>query len=175
MQDLIHNLEKLGWFKSWPDFSKQQAHIFLSKLSEKDASSLTDQYPLLNFLNIWGDGECIEGDGSYTAILEEFAEDSFGLFQPVDIEESWEGEDVSLSFFCGGQQFSIEFETYSDYVSDECFHLIQQALTHIHPEIMLYTPEHELGQEYAFLFGNKHAIEKAKQLNMLPAEPSYND
>ena len=67
------------------------------------------------------DVECIEDDGDYTTLLEQYADASYGKFRPESIDDDvdWESEIATISFTLNGKHFERSFEQLSDYVSDE--------------------------------------------------------
>mgnify|MGYP000877985761 CR=1 FL=1 len=153
---LLKRLETIDWFEGYPEPAKAK-----TKAAIAEAGALTP---------IRGDVSGIEGEGRYSAILDQIAEQSGGLFQPRLIEEDWdddEDEDFALTFLHGTTRFRARFSSVDEDIDPAVFALVAKALATATPPLTLHVCAID-GQAFTAAIATPAAIQRAVDAKLLP-------
>lgn len=141
-EDCFLALKNQDWFDEWSPTAIQSA----KQTIEQNLGLLADcPYPGVAMISVWMDCEGIEGEGSYTRLLESFAQGSHGFFEPSDIREVWiqteNGESVvDVSFTFRETEFSAQMADLGESVDAALLEVINEALTYCDVPVCFVVP-----------------------------------
>lgn len=178
---IVENLEDIDWFEGFTDEAKQLALKTLRKNHREmtrradEAEPYTAQ-PAAWMISVWGDAECVYEEDSYTTVLKDFAEGSFGLFLPKQIQEEWDDEVIHFSFRVGDKTYRTEipFEG-SDYLEPEIFEVINKAAGELSPPMTFTMPAIGWGQDFGYVLSSVPAQRRAIDAGLLIPESMGED
>ncbi|WP_420631609.1 hypothetical protein [Candidatus Leptofilum sp.] len=127
-EELRSELKNMGWFEGFTP-------ALIEATEDSIRWSVSNGYRALSPpVVIYMDLENIDSlDEPYRQLLEEFAKNSYNLFQPTNIKERYVSNsdaygDFVLTFENNGREYEITFLHDSDWVSFEFFNLLDQLM-----------------------------------------------
>jgi hypothetical protein len=121
--EAVHFYRGLGFFSQYSDLPDTEAAKRLNAIYRSDAlrkqdldmSGDLDNLVLLSLDEDrvwWEDAEAnmIDGDNFYVAMTQTLGRISRGAFQPQQVDERWEGEEITVSFDCDGQSHEVKLD-----------------------------------------------------------------
>jgi hypothetical protein len=164
-EEFIDKLDGFGWFEH---FSDETAVIYKKEIEGIFSRQNKKSIPTYPIPCIFIDMECIHYFGDYEKVVNTLAEGSFGLFETKNLEEDVDEKDemTILSFDLNGKHFTQTWaKTGSDYIEEDFWHFIEDALAKATPEIALTT----IGSAHngQIVFGPRKAINQIRKAKLI--------
>ncbi len=164
--EFIDFLESISWFRLMSAENKQrclQAVQATFVEYPNDEPVPTDSYAVLHQFPVVFDAETISGEGDFTRLIKDLEENSFGVFKPDQIFESWESSDddgylIRLSIKMNGKKYRKIWQwSEYDFVDAEVFELLDEVLQDCNPPLAQLVENG--GNECIYLVNDAKAIQ----------------
>ncbi len=162
VKEYVDKLESCGWFKEMSKEAKEQITEDISAVPRGKELSLALEVQGLE------DYECIYDEGEYTSILESFAEKTYGVLSPQNIEENWDEDNYSISFSFEnhGKTYRMDFEI-SDWVDEDFINFLNKACRNVNKSLC-FIEGVDCGQGCTYFFTSRAAHKKAVKAKLIP-------
>lgn len=150
-----------GWLDNMP----AEAHAELEKRVRE--AFVSD--PLIAWSAFYAavfDSEMFE-DAAYTVRIEELAKNSYGGFQPENIQEEYLDGPTRISFELKGKTYEYTTQDFGDYFDEEVINVINQALREVGEKRQFHSLP-VTDQVYYLVFVTPETYENAERLRLIP-------
>ncbi|MCW8131903.1 MAG: hypothetical protein KIS92_16270 [Planctomycetota bacterium] len=167
-------LEESGWLEA---YTPENRTAFMAAVKKNMAESTGE---FVQIPGTWFDVECVYDTGCHKELIEDLARDSFGLFQPEKVEETWDEEAdpnrIKVSITCGGKTYSGAWDYEDDYLDMSFFALLHKTIRGMSKKKLdLFELSGGGGQDGVMVVAPKAAVEKLRKQGYLPKEDSEED
>jgi len=168
IQEFLTRLSQTGWFDEFPEPARTEIQqstkvIYLNNKSSK---------PLVIIPGVYLDPDCVE-KGIHKKIIEDFANNSLGLFKPQSVEETWEDtkEDflIKVTITTQNKQYTKQWPRKSMWVEPDFDDLIKEAVEGTHTNLTvakIIFDENYIG----YIICNKQALPKTLEAGLFVLE-----
>lgn len=165
MQQLEELLEEIEWFSNLPPKLNIKTRNSIRKAIEEKKIFWTPP------IEVMLDLECGPDNKLHTNLLAKFADASYGIFTPTDINETHEvylhEGIVHFSFRCNSKTYSISMPHNGDWVCPQIFELLDQAMDDTGSGLRFIDLNGLQEQIVECTLCNPQAFNKAMQLGMV--------
>jgi hypothetical protein len=165
LQQLEELLEEIEWFSNLPPQLNVKTRHSISKAIEEKKIFWTPPK------EITLDLECGPDNRLHTRLLTKFADASYGIFTPTDINETHEIHlhegIVHFSFRCNSKNYSISMPHNGDWVCPQFFELLDQTMDDTGSGLRFIDLNGSQEQIGEYILCNPQAYYKATQLGLV--------
>ncbi|MEM7231545.1 MAG: hypothetical protein AAF517_05200 [Planctomycetota bacterium] len=164
VDELIQALEGIEWFECFDALNRKRYEEELRKQFDPED-------PWSRIVGTWFDAECVSEEGVHHGLIKEIASNSYGLFSPQGIRETWseteEGAQITLSFRWAAQTFEGKWARLDDYIDYGFWGLLDKAVQETKPDLS-WAMADGCGQDGTVFLNRREAIERAVKQGILP-------